>query len=81
MPPLHGSCGSGQLSGYSVPAKRASMTYKVAAFYQFTALADFRALREPLRARCADLKLNGSVLLAAEGINGTLAGTPERSTR
>ena len=50
------------------------MTYKVAAFYQFTALADFRALREPLRARCADLKLKGSVLLAAEGINGTLAG-------
>jgi UPF0176 protein len=51
------------------------MTYKVAAFYQFTALADFRALREPLRERCAELKLKGSVLLAAEGINGTLAGT------
>jgi UPF0176 protein len=53
------------------------MTYKVAAFYQFTALPDFRALREPLRARCADLELKGSVLLAAEGINGTLAGAPE----
>ncbi len=53
------------------------MTYKVAAFYQFTVLADFLALREPLRARCADLKLKGSVLLAAEGINGTLAGEAE----
>jgi UPF0176 protein len=53
------------------------MTYKVAAFYQFTEFADFRALREPLRARCADLELKGSVLLAAEGINGTLAGTAE----
>ena len=77
MPPLHGSCGNGRLRGSCVPAKPASMTYKVAAFYQFTALADFRALREPLRARCADLKLKGSVLLAAEGINGTLAGTPD----
>ena len=53
------------------------MTHKVAAFYQFTDLADFRELREPLRARCADLRLKGSVLLAAEGINGTLAGTAD----
>jgi UPF0176 protein len=50
------------------------MSYKVAAFYQFTALPDFRELREPLRAFCAGLGLKGSVLLAAEGINGTLAG-------
>ena len=50
------------------------MPYKVAAFYQFAALPDFRALREPLRALCADLELKGSVLLAGEGINGTLAG-------
>ncbi|MDB5606802.1 MAG: hypothetical protein JWP25_3702 [Bradyrhizobium sp.] len=50
------------------------MSYKVAAFYQFAALPDFRELREPLRAICADLELKGSVLLANEGINGTLAG-------
>jgi UPF0176 protein len=53
------------------------MPYKVAAFYQFTALPDFRALREPLRTICAGLELKGSVLLAQEGINGTLAGQPE----
>jgi len=53
------------------------MPYQVAAFYQFTALPDFRELREPLRAICADLKLKGSVLLAHEGINGTLAGSAE----
>jgi UPF0176 protein len=76
MPPLQGSR-HGQLSGICPPAKPAAMTYKVAAFYQFAALADFRALREPLRARCADLRLKGSVLLAAEGINGTLAGTAD----
>jgi len=50
------------------------MPYQVAAFYQFTALPDFRELREPLRAICARLELRGSVLLAQEGINGTLAG-------
>jgi UPF0176 protein len=53
------------------------MPIKVAAFYQFAALPDFRELREPLRAICAELKLRGSVLLAHEGINGTLAGSPE----
>jgi UPF0176 protein len=50
------------------------MSYRVAAFYQFVALPDFRELREPLRAICAELRLKGSVLLAHEGINGTLAG-------
>ena len=50
------------------------MPYKVAAFYQFAALPDFRELREPLSAICAGLGLKGSVLLAHEGINGTLAG-------
>jgi len=53
------------------------MPYNVAAFYQFAALPDFRDLREPLRAFCASLGLKGSVLLAEEGINGTLAGSPD----
>jgi UPF0176 protein len=53
------------------------MAYRVAAFYQFAALPDFRALREPLRALCSGLGLKGSVLLAHEGINGTLAGSDD----
>src|SRR5882724_7230693 len=53
------------------------MPYQVAAFYQFAALPDFRGLREPLRAICAGLGLKGSVLLAQEGINGTLAGSAD----
>lgn len=52
----------------------AAMAYKVAAFYQFTSLPDFRALREPLNTICAGLGLKGIVLLAPEGIDGTLAG-------
>jgi UPF0176 protein len=53
------------------------MPLKVAAFYQFAALPDFRELREPLRALGAGLGLKGSVLLAHEGINGTVAGGDE----
>jgi UPF0176 protein len=53
------------------------MSTKVAAFYQFAALPDFRELREPLRAFCDGLALKGSILLAAEGINGTVAGSDD----
>jgi UPF0176 protein len=53
------------------------MSFQVAAFYQFVSLPDFAELREPLRAICADLGLKGSVLLAHEGINGTLAGSAD----
>ena len=53
------------------------MPLKVAALYQFAALPDFRELREPLRALAAGVGLKGSVLLAHEGINGTVAGGGE----
>jgi UPF0176 protein len=59
------------------PDKPRPMTYRVAAFYQFASLPDFRELREPLRALCAAHGLKGSVLLAHEGINGTLAGSED----
>jgi UPF0176 protein len=51
------------------------MPFKVAAFYQFAALPDFRDLREPLHAIGTGLGLKGSMLLAHEGINGTVAGS------
>lgn len=50
------------------------MSYKVAAFYQFVALPDFESLREPLRNMCVALDIRGIILLASEGINGTVAG-------
>ena len=51
------------------------MSYKVAAFYQFVPLPDFESLREPLRNMCVALDIKGIVLLAEEGINGTVAGS------
>jgi UPF0176 protein len=50
------------------------MSFTVAALYQFVALPDFRTLREPLRHICDRLHLKGSLLLAEEGVNGTVAG-------
>ena len=50
------------------------MSYKVAAFYQFVTLPDFQALRRPLRNMCVALDIKGIILLAEEGINGTVAG-------
>jgi len=46
----------------------------VMTFYRFVDLDDLPTLREVLAAEAAALGLCGTILLAAEGINGTLAG-------
>lgn len=48
--------------------------FHIAAFYKFTDLSDHVSLREPLLARCLENDVKGTILLAAEGINGTIAG-------
>lgn len=48
---------------------------RVAALYQFTRFADLPAIRAPLLALCEAQGVKGTLLLAAEGINGTIAGT------
>ena len=50
-------------------------TFCVAALYRFTPFADFAALREPLDQVCRDNGIRGTLLLAHEGINGTIAGS------
>lgn len=49
----------------------------VAALYCFTPLTDFRELRASLLECCQDNEIQGTLLLASEGINGTIAGTRE----
>lgn len=53
------------------------MTYVVLALYRFVSLPDYEALREPLLNFCLAQELKGTLLLAAEGINGTVAGSRE----
>jgi UPF0176 protein len=50
------------------------MSFKVAAFYKFARLPHYEMLQEPLLAALHRHGIKGSVLLAREGINGTIAG-------
>ncbi len=47
----------------------------VAALYRFTSLPDFDSHRDPLQAACDRHGVMGTLLLAGEGINGTIAGS------
>lgn len=49
----------------------------VAAMYKFVHLSDFKELREKLMQVCEEQSLKGTLLLSAEGINGTVAGRRE----
>jgi UPF0176 protein len=49
----------------------------VAALYRFAHFADPAGMREPLESLCRDRGLRGTLLLAPEGINGTVAGSAE----
>ncbi len=49
----------------------------IAAFYKFVRLPDYRALREPLLLICGGSGVRGTILLAEEGINATIAGERE----
>ena len=51
-----------------------SPPYLTAALYKFVALPDFAALHDPLLACCEAHGVKGTLLLASEGINGTIAG-------
>ena len=50
---------------------------QVAALYRFVRLEDFESLRAPLLAFCEARGIRGTLLLAEEGINGTIAGTEQ----
>jgi UPF0176 protein len=47
---------------------------RVTAFYQFTRLDDPAALRAPIENICRKAGVRGTILVAREGLNGTIAG-------
>ena len=49
--------------------------YLTTAMYHFVSLPHFESLREPLLQFCAARDIKGTLLLANEGINGTVAGS------
>jgi len=48
--------------------------FLIAALYKFVHLPDYQQLQLPLKAKMQELGIKGSILLAEEGINGTISG-------
>ena len=51
--------------------------FVVAALYRFVRLNDFEDLHKPIHDQMVELGVCGSLLLASEGINGTVSGSRE----
>lgn len=51
--------------------------YIVCALYKFVSLPDYSEMRQPLRMFMDEHQIKGTLLLAAEGINGTVSGKRE----
>jgi UPF0176 protein len=50
------------------------MTYLIATFYKFANISDLRAKKQQILAWCQAEYIKGTIILAEEGINGTIAG-------
>ena len=62
------------MSRYSAPMTELPQPICVAALYNFAPFEDCAAIREGLAAVCGAHKVRGTLLVAHEGINGTIAG-------
>lgn len=51
--------------------------YLTAALYKFVSLPNYQALQAPILTACQQHHIKGTLLLALEGINGTIAGAPD----
>ncbi|MEG2644850.1 MAG: rhodanese-related sulfurtransferase [Enterococcus sp.] len=51
------------------------MDYRVLLYYNYTTIEDPEAFAQEHKAFCRDLGLKGRILVASEGINGTVSGT------
>ncbi|KAA8539705.1 hypothetical protein F0562_026397 [Nyssa sinensis] len=49
----------------------------VICFYRFADFPDHAAMRKPLKDLCEQLRVSGGIILAPEGINGSICGTRE----
>ena len=61
----------------NVSLPQSQQPYKVMAIYKFADLPDAEAIQPVLAAFCCSRGIKGTLILAPEGINGTVAGTAE----
>ena len=62
---------------YKIDFSHTRMSQVIVTFYKFIKLPDFQAKRQPLLEFCQEREIKGTILLAEEGINGTLAGSSQ----
>ncbi len=60
-----------------MPENRDIIPYEIILFYKYVNLPHMNDLFAEQKALCVDLNLKGRIILAEEGINGTLEGTKE----
>ena len=60
--------------------KHINSIYCIASFYQFVEINDLPKLQADLKKTCLYYKLLGTILIASEGINGTVSGEKENIT-
>lgn len=60
--------------GMNTPSRDTATGVRVAALYRFTPFEDCIALQTPMERVCREQNIRGTLLLASEGINGTIAG-------
>ncbi|EOY20181.1 Rhodanese/Cell cycle control phosphatase superfamily protein isoform 3 [Theobroma cacao] len=63
------------------PEEPDSDSLVVVSFYRFADFPDHADLRKPLKKLCEDLRVSGGIILAPEGINGSICGTRESVER
>lgn len=64
-----------QNTAIQVPSAPVDTPIVVAAFYKFVALPDFQLVQPKLQAMCQKAGILGTILLAKEGVNGTVCGS------
>ena len=53
--------------------------YEILLYYQYVAIEDPEAFRDAHKKMCDSLELKGRIIIADEGINGTVSGTLENT--
>ncbi|TKY56383.1 Rhodanese domain-containing protein 7 [Spatholobus suberectus] len=65
------------ISGPPEPEPDSPHTLVVVSFYKFADFPDHALMRNPLKQLCQRLRVSGGIILAPEGINGSICGTRE----
>lgn len=82
----HSRCFSGPSPTVPIPSaceaeEMESVSLVVVSFYKFADFPDHAEFRSPLKKLCEELRVSGGIILAPEGINGSICGSQESVQR